>query len=175
MPGITAWYGLVRIIAPKNAETVVVSSACGAVGSVAGQLAKIRGARVVGIAGGEDKCRYVVEELGFDACVDYREYPDLRSLSAALKEACPNGVDGYFENVGGMILDAVLLRGNAFSRIALCGMIASYNGTATPLANPQLILINRRSVHRIARGTQLRQATGQVVLSLSSRACTSDG
>jgi NADPH-dependent curcumin reductase CurA len=146
MPGITAWYGLVRIIAPKSGDTVVVSSACGAVGSVAGQLAKIRGARAVGVAGGEDKCRYVVEELGFDACIDYRKHPDLRSLSTALKEACPNGVDGYFENVGGMILDAVLLRANAFSRIALCGMIAGYNGTPIPLANPQLILTNRMKV-----------------------------
>jgi len=146
MPGITAWYGLVRIINPKHGETVVVSSACGAVGSVAGQLAKIRGARAVGVAGGEDKCRYVVDELGFDACIDYRKHPDVRSLSAALKQACPDGVDGYFENVGGMILDAVLLRANAFSRIALCGMIAGYNGTPIPLANPHLILTNRMKV-----------------------------
>jgi NADPH-dependent curcumin reductase CurA len=143
MPGITAWYGLVRIISPKRGETVVVSSACGAVGSVAGQLAKFRGARAVGIAGGPDKCRYVVNELGFDACIDYRQHSDVRSLSAAIKEACPDGVDGIFENVGAGILDAVLLRANAFSRIALCGMIASYNGATTPLANPQLLLINR--------------------------------
>jgi NADPH-dependent curcumin reductase CurA len=143
MTGITAWYGLVRIIGPKRGETVVVSSACGAVGSVAGQLAKFRGARAVGIAGGPDKCRYVVNELGFDACIDYRQHPDLRSLSAALEEACPDGVDGYFENVGGMLLDAVLLRANAFCRIALCGMIASYHGTPTPLANPHLLLVNR--------------------------------
>jgi NADPH-dependent curcumin reductase len=146
VPGITAWYGLVRIINPKVGETVVVSSACGAVGSVAGQLAKIRGARAVGVAGGEDKCSYVVNELGFDACIDYRQHSDVRSLSAAIKEACPNGVDGYFENVGGMILDAVLLRANAFSRIAMCGMIAGYNGTPIPLASPQLILINRMKV-----------------------------
>ena len=143
MPGITAWYGLVRIIRAENGETVVVSSASGAVGSVAGQLAKIRGARAVGIAGGPDKCRYVVNELGFDACIDYREQSDVRSLSAALREACPDGVDGYFENVGGMILDAVLLGANAFSRIALCGMIAGYNGAPTPLANPRLLLTNR--------------------------------
>ena len=143
MPGITAWYGLVRIIGPRDGETVVVSSACGAVGSVAGQLAKFRGARAVGIAGGPDKCRYVVHDLGFDACIDYRQHSDVRSLSAALGEACPDGVDGYFENVGGMILDAVLLRANAFSRIALCGMIAGYNGAPTPLANPRLLLTNR--------------------------------
>jgi NADPH-dependent curcumin reductase CurA len=143
MPGITAWYGLVRIIRPEHGETVVVSSAAGAVGSVAGQLAKFRGARAVGIAGGPDKCRCVVNELGFDACIDYRQHPDVRSLSAAIKEACPDGVDGYFENVGGMVLDAVLLRANALSRIALCGMIAGYNGAPTPLANPRLLLINR--------------------------------
>jgi len=143
MPGITAWYGLVRIISPKPGETVVVSSASGAVGSVAGQLAKFRGAHAVGIAGGPDKCRYVVNELGFDACIDYRQHPDVRSLSVALEEACPDGVDGYFENVGGMILDAVLLRANAFCRISLCGMIAGYNGAPTPLANPRLLLTNR--------------------------------
>ncbi len=85
----------------------------------------------------------MVNELGFDACIDYRQHPDVRSLSAALEEACPDGVDGYFENVGGMILDAVLLRANAFSRIALCGMIAGYDGAPTPLANPRLLLTNR--------------------------------
>jgi NADPH-dependent curcumin reductase len=146
MPGITAWYGLVRIIGPKSGETVVVSSACGAVGSVAGQLAKLRGARAVGIAGGPEKCRHVVEEFGFDACIDYREHPDARSLAAALKEACPAGIDGYFENVGGMMLDAVMLRANSFSRVALCGMIAGYSGQPIPLAAPQLILVNRMKV-----------------------------
>jgi NADPH-dependent curcumin reductase CurA len=113
------------------------------VGSVAGQLAKLRGARAVGIAGGPDKCRYVVNELGFDACIDYRQHPDVRSLSAALEQACPDGVDGIFENVGAGILDAVLLRAKPFARIALCGMIASYNGGPTPLANPHLLLVNR--------------------------------
>src|SRR5574343_2092476 len=128
MPGVTAWYGLVKIIAPKAGETVTVSAASGAVGSAYGALAKARGCRVVGIAGGPDKCRYVVEELGFDACVAYREHGDMLSLAKALKVACPNGIDGHFENVGGIILDAVLSRANAFSRIAMCGMIAGYNG-----------------------------------------------
>jgi len=146
MPGVTAWYGLVRIINPKAGETVVVSAASGAVGSAVGQLAKVRGARTVGLAGGADKCRYVVEELGFDACIDYKAHPDLRSLSTALKQACPNGIDGYFENVGGMILDAVMLRANAFSRIAMCGMISGYNGEPIPLQAPQLILVNRMKV-----------------------------
>lgn len=143
MPGVTAWYGLVKIIAPKEGETLVVSAASGAVGSAFGALAKARGCRVVGIAGGPDKCKYVTDELGFDACIDYRQHPDVKSMSAALKEACPNGIDGYFENVGGYILDAVLLRLNAFARIALCGMIAGYDGQPLPLTNPTLLLINR--------------------------------
>ena len=146
MPGVTAWYGLVRIINPKAGETVVVSAASGAVGSAVGQLAKARGAPAVGIAGGADKCRYVVDELGFDACIDYKAHGDLKSLSTALKEACPNGIDGYFENVGGVILDAVMLRANAFSRIAMCGMISGYNGQPIPMMAPQLILVNRMKV-----------------------------
>ena len=146
MPGVTAWYGLTKIIGPKAGETVVVSAASGAVGGVVGQLAKARGARAVGLAGGADKCRYVVEELGFDACIDYKQHGDVRSLSTALKEACPQGIDGYFENVGGMILDAVMLRANAFSRIAMCGMIAGYNGEPIPMSAPQLILVNRMKV-----------------------------
>jgi len=143
MPGVTAWYGLVKIIAPKEGETLVVSAASGAVGSAFGALAKARGCRVVGIAGGPDKCKYVVDELGFDACIDYRQHPDAKSMSQALKEACPKGIDGYFENVGGYILDAVLSRMNAFGRIALCGMIAGYDGQPLPLANPSLLLISR--------------------------------
>ncbi len=146
MPGVTAWYGLVKIIAPKAGETVTVSAASGAVGSAYGALAKARGCRVVGIAGGKDKCDYVVNELGFDACIDYKEHKDAISLSKALKQACPNGIDGYFENVGGMVLDAVLLRMNAFGRIAVCGMIAGYNGQPLPLANPALILVSRLKV-----------------------------
>ena len=143
MPGVTGWYGLVRIINPKAGETVVVSAASGAVGGTVGQLAKARGCRVVGIAGGPEKCAQVVGELGFDACVDYKAHRDLKSLSAALKEACPAGIDGYFENVGGVILDAVMLRANAFSRIAFCGMISGYNGEPIPMTHPQLILVNR--------------------------------
>jgi hypothetical protein len=146
MPGVTAWYGLLKIISPKAGETVVVSAASGAVGSVVGQLAKLRGARAVGIAGGTPKCRAVVDEFGFDACIDYRQHADARSLAAALKDACPNGIDGYFENVGGVILDAVMLRANAFARVAMCGMIAGYNGAPIPMAAPQLILLNRMKV-----------------------------
>lgn len=143
MPGVTAWYGLVKIINPKPGETVVVSAATGAVGSAFGALAKARGCRVVGIAGGPEKCAYAVNELGFDACIDYRSHSDLKAMSQALKQACPNGIDGYFENVGGYLLDAVLLRANAFARVALCGMIAGYDGAPLPLQNPALILINR--------------------------------
>jgi NADPH-dependent curcumin reductase CurA len=146
MPGVTGWYGLVKIINPKAGETVVVSAASGAVGSVVGQLAKARGCHVVGVAGGPDKCRYVVDELGFDACVDYKAHPDPKAFYKALKDATPDGIDGYFENVGGMILDAVLLRMNAFGRIALCGFIAGYNGEPTPMQNPALILVNRLKV-----------------------------
>jgi len=143
MPGVTAWYGLTQIIAPKAGQTLVVSAASGAVGSSFGALAKARGCRVVGIAGGPDKCRYVTEELGFDACIDHRAHGDLASMSQALKQACPDGIDGHFENVGGTILDAVLLRANAFARVALCGMIAGYDGQPLPLLNPALLLINR--------------------------------
>lgn len=146
MPGVTAWYGLVKIINPKAGDTVVVSAATGAVGSAFGALAKARGCRVVGIAGGPDKCAYAVNELGFDACVDYKPHTDYVSLSKALKVACPDGIDGHFENVGGMVLDAVMLRTNAFARIAVCGMIAGYNGEPLPMVNPALILVNRMRV-----------------------------
>ena len=146
MPGVTAWYGLVKIIAPKAGETVTVSAASGAVGSAYGALAKARGCRVVGIAGSKDKCDYAVNELGFDECVDYKAHTDAISLSKALKVACPNGIDGHFENVGGMVLDAVMMRMNAFSRMAVCGMIAGYDGAPLPMSNPAAILINRMKV-----------------------------
>jgi NADPH-dependent curcumin reductase CurA len=146
MPGVTAWYGLTQIIAPQAGETVVVSAASGAVGSAFAAVAKARGCRVVGIAGGPDKCRYAQEELHFDACIDYRQHPDLKSMAQALKAACPQGIDGYFENVGGYLLDAVLLRANAFARIAVCGMIAGYDGQPLPLQNPALILVSRLKV-----------------------------
>ena len=142
MPGVTAWLGLNKIIEPKAGETVVVSAASGAVGSVVGQLAKAAGCRAVGIAGGADKCRYVTETLGFDACVDYKA----GNLHDDLKAALPDGADGYFENVGGEILDAVLSRMNAFGRIALCGMISSYDGSPMPLKKPALLLTQRLKV-----------------------------
>lgn len=146
MPGVTAWYGLNKIIQAKPGATVTVSAASGAVGSAYGALAKARGFRVVGIAGGKAKCDYVVNELGFDACIDYKAHTDYISLSKALREACPNGIDGHFENVGGMVLDAVMLRANDFSRIAVCGMIAGYNGEPLAMTNPTLILKSRMTI-----------------------------
>ena len=146
MPGVTAYYGLVHIIAPKAGDTLVVSAASGAVGSAFGALAKARGCRVVGVAGGADKCAYVVNELGFDACVDYKQHQDAASVTAALQAVCPQGVEGYFENVGGMVMNAVMPLMNAFGRVAVCGMIAGYNGAPIPLALPQLILRERLRV-----------------------------
>jgi NADPH-dependent curcumin reductase len=146
MPGVTAWYGLNKIIQAKPGATVTVSAASGAVGSAYGALAKARGFRVVGIAGGKAKCDYVVNELGFDACIDYKAHTDYISLSKALRDACPNGIDGHFENVGGMVLDAFMLRANDFSRIAVCGMIAGYNGEPLAMTNPTLILKSRMTI-----------------------------
>ena len=146
MPGVTAWYGLTQICKPMPGQTIVVSAASGAVGSAVGQLAKARGCRAVGIAGGADKCAYVVNELGFDACVDYKAHPDPKALYEALKAATPDGVDGCFENVGGAVFDAVLARMNAFGRIALCGMISGYDGEPIPLKNPQLLLMSRLTI-----------------------------
>ena len=125
MPGRTAYFGMKDICQPKPGETVVVSAASGAVGSVVGQLAKAWGARAVGIAGGKAKCDYVTKELGFDACVDYKA----GNLAADLKAACPKGIDCYFENVGGQILDTVFTQMNVKSRIAVCGLISDYNAT----------------------------------------------
>ena len=125
MPGMTAWFGLFEIGKPKSGETLVVSAASGAVGSVVGQLAKQEGLRVVGIAGGREKCDYVVKELGFDACIDYRN----GRVADDLREACPNGIDIDFENVGGEILDTVLRRMNLYGRVIVCGLIAEYNAT----------------------------------------------
>ena len=143
MPGVTAWVGLLDICQPKAGETVVVSAASGAVGSVVGQIAKLKGCRAVGIAGGRQKCDYVVKELGFDACVDYKA----GELNEALKAAVPDGIDCYFENVGGEILDAALRRMNAFSRIAVCGLISQYNATEPyGVKNFQSILTNRIKV-----------------------------
>jgi hypothetical protein len=143
MPGVTAWVGLQMIVEPKEGETVIVSAASGAVGSVVGQLAKAKGCRVVGIAGGADKCAYVVDELGFDACIDHRAHRDAKSLAAALDAAAPKGIDGNFENVGGMILDVILSRMNAFGRVALCGMISGYDGQSLAIGNARLLLTQR--------------------------------
>ena len=139
MPGVTAWYGLMDICAPKAGETVVVTAASGAVGSVVGQLAKMKGCRAVGIAGGAEKCRYVVDELGFDACVDYKA----GNLWKDIKAATPNGIDCLFENVGGEIFDTLLGRMNAFSRIAVCGLISQYNSEPHAMKNIGSVLINR--------------------------------
>jgi NADPH-dependent curcumin reductase CurA len=128
MPGMTAYAGLLEVGRPKAGETLVVAAASGAVGSVVGQIAKIKGLRAIGIAGGPDKCHYVKDELGFDDCVDHRA-PD---LGARLAKACPNGIDIYFENVGGAVLEAVLPLLNTFARVPVCGTIASYNDTAPP-------------------------------------------
>lgn len=125
MPGVTAWYGLKEIGVPKAGETVVVAAAAGPVGGVVGQLAKILGCHAIGIAGGKEKCEHVVRDLGFDACLDHRD-PELRTR---LRDATPNGIDIYFENVGGPILDLVLARLNPFARIPLCGLVSQYNAT----------------------------------------------
>ena len=139
MPGMTAYTGLLEIGQPKAGETVVVAAASGAVGSMVGQIARIKGARAIGIAGGADKCRYVVDELGFDDCLDHRA-PD---LGARLKAACPKGIDVYFENVGGAVFDAVAPRLNPFARIPVCGLIAQYNATELPPGPNRLPLMMR--------------------------------
>ena len=140
MPGMTAFVGLMDIGQPKAGETVVVSAASGAVGAVVGQLAKIKGCRAVGIAGSADKCKYVVEELGFDACINYKT----DDLVPALKSACPGGVDIYFENVGGAVFAAILRVINKGARIPLCGIISEYNATGNP-SGPNLrpLLVQR--------------------------------
>ena len=135
MPGMTAYFGLFEVGQPKAGETVVVSAASGAVGQVVGQLAKIAGCRAVGIAGGPNKCTFVKETLGLDDCIDYKGAKD---LSAAVKRACPNGVDVYFDNVGGPVSDAVFLNLNFFARVSLCGAISQYNAAA-PEMGPRLL------------------------------------
>jgi NADPH-dependent curcumin reductase len=142
MPGVTAWVGLNRIIEPAAGQTIVVSAASGAVGSVAGQLARMAGCRVVGVAGGPAKCAAVTDEFGFDACIDYKA----GRLQEDLTAATPDGVDGYFENVGGAVLDAVLTRMNAFGRIAVCGLIAGYDSNPMPVHHFRSILTNRLKV-----------------------------
>ena len=142
MPGITAWYGLLRIGKPKAGETVVVSAASGAVGSVVGQLAKIHGCRAVGFAGGPAKCDYAVGELGFDACIDYKADGAREAFAAAT----PDGVDVLFENVGGAVFDLALTRMNVSGRVALCGLIAGYGGQDIALTNVRSILVNRLTI-----------------------------
>ena len=142
MPGVTAWYGVNRIIAPKAGETVVVTAASGAVGSVVGHLAQKAGARAVGIAGGPAKCAYIKDTLGFDAAIDYKK----DDWKAQLKAAIPKGIDGVFENVGGQIFDTLLARMNAFGRVAVCGLISGYNGQPIPMQNVRSILVNRLKV-----------------------------
>jgi NADPH-dependent curcumin reductase len=141
MPGWTAYFGLLDVGKPKAGDTVVVSAASGAVGSIVGQIAKIKGCHVVGIAGGADKCAYVKNELGFDACVDYKA----GNLAKDLKAAAPKGIDVYFENVGGEILDTVLTQMNVFGRIPVCGLISAYNATSMPAgpANIRFVLTQR--------------------------------
>ena len=147
MPGMTAYFGLLEEAAPKAGETVVVSGAAGAVGQTVGQLAKIKGCRVVGIAGGPDKCKWVVDELGFDACIDYKA----GDVKAGLKQHCPDGVDVYFDNVGGEILDIVLTRIRLRARIIICGAISQYNNTGpvTGPANYLSLLVNRARMQGI--------------------------
>src|SRR5260221_11786797 len=130
MPGMTAYFGLLEVGQPKPGETIVASAASGGVGQVVGQIGKIMGCRVVGIAGGARKCAFVKDELGFDACLDYKTEKD---LDAALRAACPNGIDIYFDNVGGEISDAVLRGINTFARVALCGSISQYNASAVAI------------------------------------------
>ncbi|WNG33274.1 NADP-dependent oxidoreductase [Archangium minus] len=155
MPGLTAYFGLLDIGKPNPGDTVVVSGAAGAVGTVVGQIAKLKGCRVVGIAGGADKCRYLVDELGFDAAIDYKS----EDVKAALRTHCPKGVDVYFDNVGGDILDAVLTRLARGARIVICGAISQYNNTGPVKgpANYMSLLVNRASM------------TGMVVFDYAAR------
>ena len=139
MPGFTAYMGLLNIGQPKAGETVVVGAASGAVGSVVGQIAKLKGCRVVGVAGGADKCRYVIDELGFDACIDHRSADFAQQLAAA----CAKGIDVYFESVGGAVFDAVLPLLNTKARIPVCGLIARYNDTALPPGPDRMGLLAR--------------------------------
>jgi len=155
MPGLTAYFGLLDIGKPQPGETVVVSAAAGAVGSVVGQIAKIKGCRVVGIAGGADKCRYLVDELRLDAAIDYKS----EDVKEALKRHCPDGIHVYFDNVGGEILEAALARLALRARIVICGAISQYNNTAPPKgpANYLSLLVNRASM------------TGMVVFDYAAR------
>jgi NADPH-dependent curcumin reductase len=143
MPGMTAYFGLLEVGKPREGDTVVVSGAAGAVGGLVGQIAKIKGARVVGIAGGPEKCAMVVDDLGFDACIDYKG----GDVAGGLREHCPKGIDVYFDNVGGEILEACLARLALHARVVICGAISQYNATEPPkLANYLSLLVNRASM-----------------------------
>jgi NADPH-dependent curcumin reductase len=156
MPGLTAYFGLLDVGQPKAGETVVVSGAAGAVGALVGQIAKIHGCRVVGIAGGPEKCRYLVEDLGFDAAIDYKN----DDVQKALAAHCPKGVDVYFDNVGGDILDAVLTRLAMHARVVICGAISQYNNT-TPVKGPAnylALLVNRATMKGMLVGDYYHRA-----------------
>lgn len=147
MPGMTGYFGLLKTGAPKAGETVVISGAAGAVGSLVGQIAKLKGCRVVGIAGGSEKCKFLVDELGFDAAIDYKN----ENVKKGLKQACPNGVDVFFDNVGGDILNDVLTQINLHARIVICGAISQYNNT-TEVKGPSnylSLLVNRARMEGI--------------------------
>ena len=147
MPGMTGYFGLLKTGAPKAGETVVISGAAGAVGSLVGQIAKLKGCRVVGIAGGSEKCKFLVDELGFDAAIDYKN----ENVKKGLKQACPNGVDVFFDNVGGDILNDVLTQINLHARIVICGAISQYN-TTTEVKGPSnylSLLVNRARMEGI--------------------------
>jgi NADPH-dependent curcumin reductase CurA len=171
MPGVTAWYGLNKIIAPKAGETVVVSAATGAVGSVVGQLAKHAGARAVGIAGGPEKCAYAVKELGYTVCVDHKS----PNFSEEMKAALPNGVDGLFENVGGEPFAQAMRRLNTFARIAICGLIASYEGALTTLPDMRIFLVKRFKMEGFIVGDHLNlwpQAIGELATLATAKRLT---
>ena len=171
MPGVTAWYGLNKIIAPKARETVLVSAATGAVGSVVGQLAKIAGARPVGIAGGEEKCAYAVKELGYAACVDHKS----PGFAEELKAALPDGVDGLFENVGGEPFRLAMRRINDFARVAICGLIASYEGAPTGLLDMRLFLVKRFKMEGFIVSDHMElwpQAIGELVCLAAAKKLT---
>jgi NADPH-dependent curcumin reductase CurA len=171
MPGVTAWYGLNKIIAPRAGETVVVSAATGAVGSVVGQLAKHAGARAVGIAGGPEKCAYAVKELGYTVCVDHKS----PNFSEKMKAALPNGVDGLFENVGGEPFAQAMRRLNTFARVAICGLIASYEGALTTLPDMRIFLVKRFKMEGFIVGDHLNlwpQAIGELATLATAKRLT---
>jgi NADPH-dependent curcumin reductase len=161
MPGVTAWWGLNKIIAPKAGETVLVTAATGAVGSVVGQLAKLAGARAIGVAGGPEKCIYATETLGYDVCVDHKS----ARFGEELKAAAGSGIDGVFENVGGEPFLQALRRLNDFARIAVCGLIATYEGPTTPLPDMRIFLVRRIKIEGFIVSDHLQawpQAVGEL-------------